>query len=132
MLSAFCGLQKHFSPGLRQKIRSGQQPFSCVSIPSWDLSPAIDYLYKQFRIIGSVNIASPECVTQTAFNTAMGKVLHRPGFLNTPAFTVKFIFRQMGEELLLNWQHAVPHVLAKHGFTFKYPDIELALIDDLT
>ncbi|WP_369421521.1 DUF1731 domain-containing protein [Coxiella-like endosymbiont] len=48
-------------------------------------------------------------------------------FLITCAFVVKLLFGQIGEKLLLNGQHAMLCMLLKHGFHFRYPDIEFAL-----
>ena len=107
------------------KIGSGQQPFSWVSMV--DLCRAVDFLFAHPDIHGPVNIVSPGCVIQADLAHHMGKVLHRPSFVTTPAFILKFAYGQMAEELLLHGQHAIPQLLLEHGFTFRYPEIPAAL-----
>lgn len=107
-------------------VGSGQQPFSWVSID--DLIRAIDFLLGHKAITGPVNIVAPGCVKQKDLAKAIGKVLHRPSFMTTPAFMLKAAFgSEMARELLLEGQHVYPKRLLEAGFEFNYPDIESAL-----
>ena len=46
-----------------------------------------------------------------------------------PAFMVKLMFGQMGDELLLAGQRVIPEKLTNAGYQFKYPQLESALQD---
>lgn len=107
------------------KIGTGQQLFPWITLV--DLVRAIDFLLDNPRIEGPVNFVAPEVITQAQLAKAISATLHRPAFLTTPAFVLKTLFGQMGEELLLNGQHVQPYVLLNNGFKFKYPDIDRAL-----
>lgn len=106
-------------------IGSGKQPFPWIAMS--DLIRAIDFVFEQTSIAGPVNFVSPGCVTQKEFAKALGKTLHRPSFVTTPAFLLKLIYGEMAKELLLSGQNAVPGVLKKQGFQFKYPEVQAAL-----
>ena len=44
-----------------------------------------------------------------------------------PAFAAKTIFGEMGEEVLLGSQRALPARLLDAGFTFRQPELDAAL-----
>ncbi len=44
-----------------------------------------------------------------------------------PTFVVKTVFGEMGEEALLGSQAVLPRRLEAAGYTFRHPDLELAL-----
>lgn len=106
-------------------IGSGQQPFSWVAME--DLLRAVDFLFAKPEISGPVNIVAPNCVTQKQLAQALGKVLHRPSFISTPAFILQSLYGEMAKELLLSGQNVYPHILLEKGFQFRYPDITSAL-----
>lgn len=118
-------LKKIYLLGLGGPIGSGQQPFSWVALA--DLIRAVEFLLQNTEINGPVNIVAPQCVTQKQFAVALGKALHRPVLLKTPAFLLESLFGQMARELLLQGQHVKPFVLEQAGFKFLYPEINLAL-----
>jgi len=76
---------------------------------------------------GPVNVVSPTPVTNREFATALGRVLSRPAFLPLPAFGVKLLFGEMGEDLLLGSTRVEPHRLKESGYTFRFPNLEGAL-----
>lgn len=107
------------------KIGTGQQPFSWIAID--DVIRSIDFLLEKQHISGSVNIVAPGCVSQYDLAKAIGKVLHKPSVMSTPAFVLKCIFGEMARELLLEGQHVYPKILLDSSFVFSFPDIESAL-----
>lgn len=116
--------------GLGGPIGNGMQPFCWVALN--DVVNAIEFLIKHEDISGPVNIVSPNTVTQKEFAHTFAHHLHRPAILPTPAFVIKLIFGQMGEELLLQGQHVFPTVLLDHGFEFQHPHLEDALKEKLS
>lgn len=118
-------LQLPFSLGLGGPIGSGHQPFSWIAVD--DLINAIDFLVTANEIKGPVNFVSPQCLTQYQFAQAFAKILHRTSFVRTPAFLIKLLLGEMGNDLLLNGQCAYPKQLLTHHFIFQYPTINEAL-----
>ena len=61
------------------------------------------------------------------FVDALGRALHRPTVFPLPGFAVRLAFGEMGEEMLLGGQRALPARLADTRFPFAYPKIGDAL-----
>lgn len=107
------------------KIGTGQQPFAWIAID--DLVRGIDFILHNSALSGAVNLVSPHCITQQELSKAIGKVLHKPSMMTTPAFLLKLIFGEMAHELLLEGQNVYPARLLEAGFHFSFSDIEPAL-----
>lgn len=94
-----------------------------------DLVRMIAWLLDSDRAGGAYNGTAPAPVTNREFARALGRELHRPAVLPTPAFVLKTGFGEMAQ-LLLTGQRVLPaHALAE-GFAFRFPSLDMAL-DDL-
>lgn len=118
-----------FKMGLGGKIGSGSQWMSWIHLD--DLIGIIDYCIKQPNLSGPVNGASPNPVTNAEFTTTLGKAVRRPTIFPMPAFVVKLLMGEMGEELLLAGKRVLPIKIQKAGFKFKYERLDTALLDIL-
>ena len=79
------------------------------------------------EIHGPLNAVSKEPVTNRELTCALGRLLHRPTILPLPAFAVRLLFGEMGEALLLSSTRALPALLERTGYRFRYPHLEQAL-----
>lgn len=118
-----------FKLGGGGRLGSGKQFMSWIDIN--DLCHAILFIIHQKKLSGAVNIVSPNAVTNQDFSQALSKQLCRPCILPLPSFMVKFIFSQMGEELLLASTHVKPKKLLDAGFQFEYGTLEKSLLMQL-
>jgi hypothetical protein len=76
------------------------------------------------------NACAPEAVTNNSFARLLGKQLHRPSLLRTPAWMLKLMFgRELAEELLLASQKMEPRTALDSGYSFRFPTLEQALAD---
>ncbi len=116
-----------FKMALGGPIGSGKQWMSWIHLD--DIVGMIRFAIDNDTIQGAVNGTAPLPVTNKDFSKTLGKVLKRPAFFPMPAFVVKLLFGQMGEELLLAGQRVIPEKLTQAGFQFKYPQLEDALKD---
>lgn len=107
-------------------IGKGTQWMSWIHIS--DMVRILHFCLEHPQIEGPINATAPQPVTSAEFAKAYGKVLHRPVFLPMPAFMMRLIFGQMAEELLLTGQRVIPSKLIQAGFSFIFPQIELALM----
>lgn len=123
-------LEIPFQFGLGTIIGNGQQSLSWIHIN--DLVNAIIFLLKNPEIVGPVNVCAPHSVSQREFAEVLAEVLGRPLFLKMPAFAVKALFGEMGEELLLSGQDVYPEVLIQKSFEFTYPQLLQALQHEYT
>lgn len=109
---------------LGAKLGTGDQPFAWVSIT--DLVHAIDFIIEK-RVFGPVNIVSPDRKTQNEFTKELCKSINRPYLFKIPSFFIQLFLGQMGEEIILQGQDAIPAALLKLGFKFKHRSLKNAL-----
>jgi uncharacterized protein (TIGR01777 family) len=129
VLSAKGGALKHMLPifkwGMGGRMGKGNQWMSWVAID--DLIATIDFALHQQKMSGPLNVVSPFPVTNQTFTETLGRLLHRPVFMAMPAFEVKWVFGQLGIEVLLSSERVQPAKLEEAGFVFAYPHLEEAL-----
>lgn len=87
---------------------------------------AIDFVMRNNKIKGVVNLTSPFPNQNKEFGKIIGKVLRRPYWFPVPAFGLKLVLGEKSE-LVLDGQNVYPKILLENGFEFKYPDLESAL-----
>ena len=79
---------------------------------------------------GPFNFVAPQPARQIEVARALGRVLHRPALLPTPAWALQLVLGEFGRVSLFS-QNARPKKLLESGFTFEFPDLEQALQDIL-
>lgn len=114
-----------FKCGLGATIGSGTQYMSWIEID--DVIRAIDHVLVNESISGPINLVSPNPVTNQEFARTLGRVLHRPAILRIPAFAVRILYGEMGNEVLLSSTRAFPRRLISSGFEFRFPLLDGAL-----
>lgn len=116
-----------FKMGLGGPIGDGKQWMSWIHMD--DIIGMIRLAIDNESVKGAINGTAPNPVTNKQFSKTLGKVLKRPAIFPMPAFVVKLLFGQMGEELLLAGQRVVPNKITQAGYEFVYPKLEDALRD---
>lgn len=114
-----------FKLGLGGKIGHGKQWMPWIHLD--DLIEIILYCIEHPHISGAINGTSPNPVTNQEFTTRLGKALKRPTLLPLPAWFIKLLMGQMGEELLLAGKQVVPTQITNAGYLFQYKTLEAAL-----
>lgn len=114
-----------FKLGAGGIVGSGAQYMSWISLQ--DEVAAIIHLLTSDLDSGPVNLTAPTPATNREFTKALGSALGRPTVFPLPAFVVKTIFGEMGEELLLASTRVEPDRLKGDGFGFAQPGIDAAL-----
>ncbi len=105
-------------------LGDGRQWFSWIHME--DLIGAMLFVMENKAVEGPVNFCAPNPVRNETLAHVLGKLLHRPSFLRTPAFALKLALGEFGS-VLLEGQRVFPSVLLRHGYVFRYPEIEEAL-----
>lgn len=111
--------------GLGAVIGSGQQYVSWIALE--DVHRAIQHCIETPTLRGPVLAVSPNPVTQREFVKTLAAVLGRPVLLRLPAFAVRLLLGEMGNEIFLASQRAEPTRLSASGYLFEYPRLEAAL-----
>ena len=104
---------------------NGRQWLSWIHIK--DEVDAICFLLERPDLHGPFNLCSPNPLVARDFFRALGKAMGRPSWLPVPGYALRIMFGQMAEELILSGQRALPKRLLEAGFSFRYPEAEMAL-----
>lgn len=108
------------------RVGSGKQVHSWIHIE--DMIGIILHCITNRVIAGAVNCTAPSPATNDQFGRALAKAARRPYWMPVPSFVLKLLFGEMSE-LLLKGQRVLPQAVIKHGYTFRYPELERALRD---
>jgi uncharacterized protein len=114
-----------FKMGLGGRTGDGQQWMSWVDVR--DVVGGIHHILKNDLLQGAVNMVAPRPVRNAEFAATLASVLSRPAILPMPAFAVKAVFGEMGEQLLLSSQKVEPGKLISSGYPFRYRELRASL-----
>ncbi|HSJ92934.1 MAG TPA: TIGR01777 family oxidoreductase [Gaiellaceae bacterium] len=113
-----------FKLGVGGRVGNGKQWWSWVGLD--DVVAAYRFALEG-ELEGPVNVAAPNLVRSIQFVKTLGRVLGRPTIFPLPALGVRTLWGEMGENVLLEGQRALPARLLDAGFTFAYPELDAAL-----
>jgi uncharacterized protein (TIGR01777 family) len=114
-----------FWVGAGGPVGSGRQFWPWIHRADW--IGMVRWAIQNPAVSGPLNVTAPSPVTNAEFARALGRAIHRPAFLRTPAFALRLLLGEMADALLLSGQRAVPHRAQEAGFTFTYSQIDIAL-----
>lgn len=115
-----------FRLGVGGKLGSGKQWMSWIHID--DMIGALEFVLGNEGMRGAVNAVSPNPARNAEFTRTLGKTLSRPTILPAPAFALRLIFGgEMADETLLASQRVESSELGRHGYRFRYPELDSAL-----
>jgi uncharacterized protein (TIGR01777 family) len=106
------------------RLGDGRQYMPWIATPDW--LAAVNLLIGRADIAGPVNMTSPAPVTNAEFSRALGRALHRPALLPTPAFVLRTALGEFSS-VALDSIRALPGVLTRAGYQFEYSDVDSAL-----
>lgn len=117
-------LRLPYKLGLGGPLGDGRQWMPWVHID--DQIALIDFLMQHKEASGPYNACAPEPVRNREFAKRLGRTVHRPAFMPTPALLLKAVLGELST-LLLGGQRARPVRLLAAGFTFRFNDLQSAL-----
>ena len=126
VLPIFSILAKFWLAG---KQGRGNQLVSWIHIH--DFFEICKFIHKNENINGSVNIASPQILTNTDFMRCIRQAHNRSFGIPAPETALKMAAPIIGfdPELILNNLSITPQKLLQQGYIFQYPTLPLALQD---
>ena len=74
---------------------------------------------------GPINGTAPNPLTNGDFGKTLGRVLHRPSFVWTPALALRVLIGEAGT-LVTTGQRVLPKRALELGYSFQYPTLEAA------
>lgn len=111
------------------RLGSGKQWVSWIDIE--DEVEAILFLLQSNTSNGVYNLTAPNPVQQKVLAKAIGNALKRPSWIPVPAFALKLLLGNMGNELLIQGTKAIPQRLLEEGFTFHFEHIQDSMNENL-
>lgn len=114
-----------FRSGLGGPIGSGRQWMSWIHRS--DLCALIVTALETPAYEGVYNAVAPHPVRMQTFSAALGRVLQRPSLLPVPAPVLQLLLGD-GAAVVLEGQQVISQRLAAQGFSFRYPDLDAALV----
>ncbi|MFQ5744185.1 MAG: TIGR01777 family oxidoreductase [Acidobacteriota bacterium] len=118
-----------FRMGVGGPLGSGRQWWSWVQRD--DLVGMIRFALDHQELTGPYNATSPEPMRQKDFGKVLGRVLHRPAFMPTPATALKILLGGFSSELLSS-KRVLPSRMQQTGYEFRFPRLEPALSEALS
>jgi uncharacterized protein (TIGR01777 family) len=118
-------MMRPFKFGAGGRIGSGQQWMSWITLQ--DTVMVIRKILENRAVSGAVNVVAPQPVRNADFAQTLGRAMHRPAILPTPAFALKFALGEMADALLLASQRVAPARLEQLGHRFSQRDLSSAL-----
>lgn len=114
-----------FKLGAGGPVGSGKQWMSWIDRD--DAVRFVEWAIDEKSVRGVYNATAPEPVQNREFARALGRAVHRPAFMPTPAFALRVAFGQMADEVLLGGQRVVPRRAEREGFRFDHPTLDASL-----
>ncbi|AIT09449.1 epimerase [Candidatus Francisella endociliophora] len=122
-------LEKMIMPakfGFLTKFGEGNNYMTWVSLH--DLCRAFEFVIdEQLKTKDVYNLTAPEACQHRKFVELLQKYMAKKWVIKIPEYAIKFMFGQMGKELLLSSQNIKPAKLQSEGFEFEDINIEKAL-----
>jgi len=123
---AFPLLMLPFKLFLGNTFGDGRQYYSWIHFH--DYIAALRFLLKSPGASGVYNLTAPNPVSNRQFAQTLGRVMRRPSFFPLPAFALKLALGEVST-VVLDGQRVLPQRLLADGFSFAFPELQLALED---
>ena len=115
--------------------RSGIQAGDGQQWTSWvgrdELASIIEFALKTQGLTGPINAVSPNPLRNAEFAKTSALALGRKSGGTMPAFLVRLIMGEMGEEFILSSRRIQPAKLLEAGYKYNFPMLEQALIHEM-
>jgi uncharacterized protein (TIGR01777 family) len=118
-------MQLPFQFGFGAALGTGKQQMPWIH--EADLLGILSRAIEDDTLAGTINVVSPNAVTNQQFSAALAKVLHRPFFLPpVPTWVLRALMGEMAVIVLEGTKVSSRRIEAA-GYRFKYPDLLPAL-----
>jgi uncharacterized protein (TIGR01777 family) len=117
-----------FQIGMGGPTGSGRQWISWIHHA--DLVSILLLALDQEAVKGPINAMAPNPVMNRDFAERLGRALHRPALITTPAFALRLLLGEAAD-MVLTGQRVLPKKALSLGYTFQFPTLDEALADVL-
>ena len=118
-------LRPVYRSGFGLTFGAGDQMISWISED--DFLGVVNHVIHKKKISGPVNVTAPNPVSQRDFSKTLAASFHPPIFIRIPKWAIIPIYGQMGNEVILSGNCAIPEKLLSTNYSFFHPKLEDAL-----
>jgi hypothetical protein len=111
-----------FKSGLGLTLGDGNQVISWISED--DFLGVVNHVIHHKKISGPVNVTSPHPVSQRDFSKSLANIFENPFSIRIPKWIITPIYGQMGNEVILSGNNAMPDKLMATNYSFLHPKLE--------
>jgi len=79
-----------------------------------------------FRLQGVLNAVAPQSNTNEQFTSSFARAMWRPALFPVPAAALQLVFGSERAAVMVEGQNVTPKRTLESGYSFKYPNLELA------
>jgi len=123
---ALVPMRSTFRFGVGGPMGSGEQWMSWVHID--DAVGLLLHAAQESAVDGPMNVCAPTPERNARFATALGRAMHRPAWLRTPAAALRLALGEMAD-VILSSQSVIPAKALATGYTFRFEALDEALAD---
>jgi uncharacterized protein (TIGR01777 family) len=123
---AFASLRRAFNLGVGGPLGSGEQWMAWIHVD--DIVGLLFHAAERSDVTGALNLCAPTPERNKDFARTLGRVMHRPSFMPTPAFALRLAIGDMAD-LALASQRILPKKALATGYAFRFAALEGALRD---
>ena len=111
-----------FRMGLGGPLGLGSQYMSWIGMS--DLLGMIEHIIYSPAISGPFNAVAPLACTNRQFAEALGHVLRRPTILRVPGATLRLVFGELADSMLLCSSRVLANKSLSSGYSYLRPDLQ--------
>ena len=100
----------------------GEQVMSWISED--DFLGVVNHVIHHTKLSGPVNVTAPNPVSQRDFSRHLAQAFEQPLFIRIPKWIITPIYGQMGHEVILSGNYAIPDKLMATNYSFLHPRLE--------
>lgn len=124
---ALVKLMRPLKLGLGAPIGHGKQYMPWIHID--DLCAIYIHAIEKNELQGAYNAVAPDHVTNKEFTGKLARALQKPFWVpNIPAFVLKLLFGELAV-MLLEGSRISSEKVQQSGYSFRFPDLEIAIKD---
>ena len=94
----------------------------------YDQVNAIRFLISNQRTSGVFNLTSPNPVSNNEFGKTISKIYRKPHYLPIPSLFMRLALGEVAD-MVLEGQTVLPKKLLDQGYKFKFPTLDVALME---
>jgi uncharacterized protein len=126
---ALPSMRPAFQLGLGGPLASGRQWMSWIHVE--DVVGLLLHAAERAEVEGPLNVCAPHPSRNSDFVRALGRAMHRPAWVRTPAVALRLALGELADVVMAS-QRVIPSRAIATGYVFRFGTIDEALHDLLS